>query len=166
MVIDEQLNRLGNLEELKQAYGILEQNHGLPKFVELNKLFDIEDVDVETDFLLRKIRRVITDKIVNYLRFIEVVLNPSSAPMFFFKLVKKLDNNDRDVLNRIYNDLGKFEIEVLGLDLDYNEKKEVEFINNCFKIFDKEIKLSFIDVINKLNNGEGKKKEDYNSYCG
>ena len=45
-----------SLEKLKEEYGKLQKKFNLPHFQELNELFDIEDIDTETDFLLRRIR--------------------------------------------------------------------------------------------------------------
>jgi len=155
-----------NLEELKQEYETFRQKHELPDFTELNKHFDIEEIDTETEFLLRKIRRNILEKIAGYLRFVEIILNPSNAPMFFFKLIKKLDSDDRTTLTKIYENLSSFEIKAINLDLDYNEQKEAEFIKNIqnnFKTFKKEL----LEVIKKLDNGEGVKTKNNNgSYFG
>lgn len=155
-----------NLDELKEEYKKFRSKYQLPEFRELNKFFDIEDIDVETDFLLRKIRRVIADRIGGYLRFIETILNPCNAPMFFFKLLKKLDNTDKDALTRVYETMGNFEIQLVSLDLDYNEGKEVEFIKAIYKEFNENSRLKLLNVVNKLSNGESKKRESSGSYFG
>jgi len=156
-----------NLECLKKEYELFKKKYNLPEFYELNKFFDIEEVDVETDFLLRRIRRVITERISSYSRFADFVLNPSNAPMFFFKVLKKLEDKDREILGGVYETLGKIEIDMLGLDLDYFEKKEADFINKVFKLFNEEIRIKFLEVIVKMANGKNsKKKENSGSYFG
>jgi len=155
-----------NIEELRKEYGKFREKYGLPEFSELNKVFDIEDVDTDTEFLLRKIRRVLSDRITNYLRFSEVILNPTNAPMFFFKLIKKLDDSDKAILGELYETLGNLEIEIIDLDLDYSEEKEAEFIKKIFRIFNEHIKLDLLKVIRKMSNGEDKKKEDSRGYFG
>jgi len=156
-----------NLDKLKQEYEELKLKYSLPEFYELNKLFDIEETDVDTDFLLRKIRRTISERITAYSRFVDLILNPSNAPMFFFKLIKKIDSKDKEVLNEIYNILGNLEIKILTLDLDYSEEKEVDFIKKTFEIFDKKVRLNFLEVIKKLENCEiDCKKENGRSYFG
>jgi len=155
------------LEILKKEYTEFKVKYNLPDFYELNKLFDIEEIDADTDFLLRKIRRVVLDKVGNYLRFIEVMLNPSNAPIFFFKLIKKLDEKDKQDLTELYEELGKIELDVVRLDLDYNESREAEFINKIFMMFNERIKQKLLVLIHKMGNGEDKKKEDVgSSYCG
>ncbi len=155
-----------NLEELKQEYETFRQKYELPDFTELNKHFDIEEIDIETEFLLRKIRRNISEKIAGYLRFIEIILNPSNAPMFFFKLIKKLDSDDKTNLTKIYENLSSFEIKAISLDLNYDEQKEAEFIKNIQNNF-KTFKNELLEVIKKLDNGEGVKiKNNNESYFG
>lgn len=156
-----------NLEKLKKEYEILKNKYNLPEFPELNELFDIEEVEGETDYLLRKIRRAISEKSSGYLRFAETILNPSNAPMFFFKLVKKLDSEDKEFLTKVYDILGNFEIEIISLELDYSEEKEAQFIKKVFNIFHKEIKDNLLKIVKKLEeNGDNKKSESNGSYFG
>lgn len=156
-----------NLDELKKGYEKLSKEYNLPNFNKLNELFEVEDVNIETDFLLRKIRRFITEKAAGYLRFIDIILNPSSTPIFFFKKIKRLDSNDKEKLSNIYEILGDIETESILLDLHYSEEKEVEFINKIFRIFDEDIKNDLMEVIKKLMNvSEKESKNDKISYFG
>ena len=154
------------IQELKKNYNQLKIKHSLPEFTELNKLFDIEDTEIETEFLLKKVRRTISEKIASYLRFIDIILNPSNAPIFFFKLVKRLDSKDMQTLKNIYEKLGKFEIQTICLDIDYSEKNDAEFIKDIFNTFNKEIKKDFIVIIEKLNTEEENSKKINGSYFG
>lgn len=142
-----------SLEELKEEYHKLSLKCPLPDFNELNKQFDVEDVQTDTDFLLRRIRKVILEKITNYSRFIELILNPSTAPMFFFKLVRKLEPSDREKLSKIYEILGNLEMQAVHLDLDCSEDKEAKFIQESFEVFNKRIKSDLLSIIEKLMNG-------------
>ncbi len=156
-----------NIEELKKEYERFKDKYALPEFSELNKAFDIEEIDPESEFLLRKIRRYISEKIGGYMRFIEILLNPSNAPIFFFKLIKKLDNSDKEALTKMYEELGNIELETISLDLEYNEKKEALFIKKLHDIFNQEIKKDLLKILKKLENGEDSKKKDNNgSYFG
>jgi hypothetical protein len=155
------------LDSLKGAYEILKNKYNLPGFYDLNKLFDIEDIDTDTDFMLRRIRRIIAERITGYSRFVDIILNPSNAPVFFFKLLKKLDNKDKEVLSVMYEILGNLEIEILSLDLDYSEEKEAAFIRKVYEVFEKEVRLNFLTVVKKLGNGDDILKKDNNrSYFG
>lgn len=155
------------LNELKDKYEVFRKKYSLPSFYELNKVFDIEELDSESDFLLRKIRRFVSEKLAGYMRFVEILLNPSNSPIYFFKLIKKLDENDRESLNKMYDGLGKIEVETISLDLNYNEEKEAEFIKRLYKMYNEEIKEKLLEIISKLGNGENEKKKDINgSYFG
>lgn len=156
-----------DLQKLKSEYKKFKDKYNLPEFSQLNELFDIEEIDTESDFLLRKVRRTIADRVSGYLRFIEVILNPSNAPMFFFKLVKKLDSKDKEVLTGIYESLSGYEVEMIALDLDYSEKNEAMFIKKSYESFNKEIRTNLLSVIKKLgNHDDNSKKENNGSYFG
>ncbi len=156
-----------SLEKLKKEYEILKLKYNLPEFSGLNKMFDIEEIESETDYLLRKIRRAMSEKSSGYLRFAETILNPSNAPMFFFKLVKKLDSEDKEFLTKVYDILGNIEIEIISLELDYNEEREAQFIKKTFNIFNKEIKDRLLEIVKKLEeNGDSKRSESNGSYFG
>jgi len=156
-----------SIEDLKKQYEELRKKYDLPEFSKLNELFDIEEVDIETEFLLRKIRRTISEKISGYMRFVEILLNPSNAPIYFFKLIKKLDNSDRENITSIYEKLGEFEIQMVSLDLEYSEENEAEFIDKIYKTFNDQIKNDFLVIMEKLKNGEENNSKKINgSYFG
>ncbi|MEK6830468.1 MAG: hypothetical protein AABX77_00375 [Nanoarchaeota archaeon] len=155
-----------SIEELKEKYEKFKTKYNLPEFTELNKLFDVEEISPETEFLLKKIRRITTERITEYLRFIDIILNPSNAPIFFFRLVKKLNINDRNSLMGIYEKLEKFELQAIALDIEYSEKKEAETIKEIFKVFDNSVKKDFLATIEKLNGEEENSKKINGSYFG
>ena len=155
-----------NLEDLKEEYDLFRKKYNLPEFTKLNESFDIDELaEYESEFLLRKIRKIISERIAGYMRFFEIILNPSNAPIFFFRIIKKLDNGDRENLNKIYERFGDLEIELIKLDLDYNEKKEAEFIKNIFKIFS-DIKPDILEIIDKMLSNGSKEEKDKGSYFG
>jgi len=154
-----------SLDKLKQEYDKSKENYSLPEFSEMNKVFDIEEVCIETDFLLRKIRRVVSEKISGLLRFIEIILNPSNAPIFIFKLIKKMNEEDKKQLREIYEILGNLELGVVKLDLDYNEIKEVEFIKKAYVLLDKGVNYKLLKIIDKMSNSSEEKREK-GSYFG
>lgn len=160
-------DKFATLEEIRKAYKPLMNKYNLPEFSDLNKLFDIEDIDSETEFFLRRIRKLISERIVNYMRFIEVILNPNLTPLFFFKLIKKLDETDKESLAKIYEQMGKIEIEILSLDLDYSEEKEASFIKEIYLSFKEDINKEIERIIIRLKESEiNNKKTTNGSYFG
>jgi len=123
-----------HLSELKKEYEKYRKKYNLPSFSDLNQEFEIEKLqEKETEFLLREIRRAISDKIAAFLRFFELFLNPQAAPVFILAVIKTLNNKDKIIIEKIYHDLVNFELTSITLDIDYNEKKEAEFIKQIFK---------------------------------
>ncbi len=121
------------LDSLKKEYKKLADKYKLPSFQQLNEEFGIERIaEQETETMLREIRKVVMDKVLAYLRFIEMIINPSQAPMFFFALLKGLDAADKKVLDELYSKLGKIEIEVIEIDNNYSEAGEAEFVKYVY----------------------------------
>ena len=150
---------VGRLENLKKEYSKLAAKYKLPEYRLLNEEFDIEKAqELETDTLLREIRKVIMDKVIAYLRFVELLLNPSNAPMFFFAILKGVDSADKKVLEETYSNLGKLEIQVIGVDNDYSERNEAEFIKHIFCEW-KGIKDNMRQVSKALQKGWDRKSE-------
>lgn len=161
------MTKESSLDELKRDYSLLQKKYKLPKFQELNEEFDIEKVaEHETDFLVREIRKAIMDKIIAYLRFTEMLLNPSNAPMFFFALVKGLTSHDKRILERLYEKLGSFEIDVIELDCRYSEKDEAEFIRKIAKEW-KQVAEDMLKLAETLRrNWNQKSQKGERGYCG
>src|SRR3989338_7156200 len=84
------------LEKLKREYERLEKKHKLPSFRELNEDFHIEKIaESETDILIREVRKFVGDRLANYMRFVENLLNPVNAPMFIFSFIKLMEPEDK-----------------------------------------------------------------------
>ncbi len=157
-----------NLGDIRKEYIKFKEKYNLPEFTKLNEYFDIEELgECETEFLLRKIRKIISEKTAGYLRFFETLLNPNNTPIFIFKLIKKINEEDKRQLSEIYETLGRFELETVELDLDYNESKEAEFIKKACDIMNKELSRKLLDIIEKMNdNNKSGEEKDKVSYFG
>ncbi len=149
-----------NLNKLKEVYKIFLNKYNLPSFEKLNEDFQIEKVsEYETDFIVREIREIITNKFINYLRFIESILNPSNGPMFMFAVIKSLGNKEKEKLTEMYKEIAKIEIDLIELDLEYSEKKEAEAVKKYFELWQR-IKKDFSDIINVIKNNLDTKEEN------
>lgn len=148
-----------SLEELKKKYEKIRQKHNLPSFNDMNQDFDIEKLqEKDTETLTREIRRAMAEKNVAYLKFVEMFMNPSTAPMFFLALVKSLDSKERKLLEELYMELGKFEIKSISLDNKYDEKKDADFIKQFYKNW-QEIKEKFARILKDIEESWDKKIE-------
>ena len=155
------------LEELKKDYIKLQKKYNLPEFEKLNQNFYIEKIaEIETDYLIREIRKFMGEKFSGYLRFIEAVLNPANAPMFIFSIVKSIDVNEKEKLSKVYKKLVKIEVRLIEIELEFSEEKEAKFVKESYEIW-QDIKkdiLSFIKNVKK--NWKNKIKVNDKGYFG
>jgi hypothetical protein len=156
-----------DLEKLKQDYKALQKKYNLPDFDKLNLEFSVEKVaDIETDFLIREIARSMSEKFSNYLRFVEMILNPVNSPAFIFSIIKTIGEDEKRKISEIYKELTRIELNLIELDIDFSEKKEAEFINNSYKTW-LNLKKEFMEVIGKIKSNSNNKFEKNNSgYLG
>lgn len=155
------------LDELKGEYKVLKEKYDLPRFEDLNREFAVEKIaEVETETLTREIRRFVADKIYNYLRFCETLMNPSNAPMFVFSIVKSMSQEDKKKISDAYAKLSEINFGLIKLDLDFNEKDDAEFIRKTYDSW-KAIRNDLIEIIKKAKNVDDKKEDkNTNGYFG
>jgi len=122
-----------NLEKLKKAFGPLKKKYSLPEFKYLNENFEVELVSEDTDTLLKRIRKQIMEKVFWNLRTLETFLNPQSAPIFIFNIIKTLTTKDKEMIGDLYKKLAEYEVEAFRLEAIYNEKAEADFIKSVGK---------------------------------
>jgi len=156
-----------NLDEVKKKYKELAKKYNLPAFEELNRDFYIEKIaEAETDFMTREIRRLISDKIYNYLRFIETLINPANAPMFIFSAIKLLTPDDKKTLGDIYKKLSQIDLELIRLDISSSEEEDIKFILETFASWNK-IKKDLAEIVKKINvTPEDKEEKNSSGYLG
>lgn len=155
------------LEILKKNYKKLQEKYDLPGFDELNKDFQIEKAaEIETDYLLREVKRFITDKFSDYLKFIEGILHPVSVPIFVFSLIKTLGIEEKRKLEEIYKELAKKGVEIIELDITFSEEKEARFIKDSYKLWN-DIKKDILHIIDKIkSNWDNKFEVNNKGYLG
>jgi hypothetical protein len=138
------------LKEFKSKYGKLEKKYKLPTFMELNENFEIEKIERESDILLRAVRKVLMEKIMNSLGFIEMLLNPMSAPRMYLPYVKTMSIADKEKIDRTYGALADLVVLSLKQELDYDEKGEAELILSIYGVW-KKIKPDFGEVMDGIS---------------
>jgi len=145
-------NEDDDLVKMKELYERLKSRYsGLPSFDKLNEEFDIGKVDFNEVTLARDVRKAMINKFFAILNFVEMLLNPSNGTMFQMFLVKGINSVEKDILNKLFEELGIIEIESFYLDINYNEDKEVEFIVKNFQEWP-EMKKELNKVIESLRN--------------
>jgi len=151
------------------AYSELEKKYGLPEFLpEFQKMaedFDIEKTpEKEPLFLIREIRRAISEKLSAYMHLFETLINPSATPMFIFSILRGIKEEDKELIKKIYKRFTKLQIKVLKLDTIYSEKDEVEFIKTTFNEW-QDLKKTIYNLIEKFDEnvekGDSSEKRGY-----
>lgn len=128
--------------ELKEVYAEIMKKHDLPDYDKLVEDFDIDRCDSEDEYLIRSIRRVIGEKVNAYLHFFEVLVNPSSPPVYIYSFLKNLKAKHKQTIKDIYAVLSRNQVKLMKLDTVYDEKEEAEFVSKFFKdwqVFKKDI---------------------------
>jgi len=149
------------LKDLKSQYAKLVDKYGLPGFKELNEAFEIDRIDRDTDCILREVRKAIMDKIVGYIRFMEMMINPSQAPPMFLLFLKNVDDKEKKIIEMVYKNFVELELHSLKLEVDYSEEEEAKTIKRILKVWN-ETKLDLrgtIEIMEKNWNSSSTKKE-------
>jgi hypothetical protein len=125
----EDTEEIKQIKQIKQEYEQLKQKYNLPEFSQLAEDFDIEKtLDKQTSFLLREIRRMVSEKLSAYIHLLETFLNPATPPMFIFTILKNSNEQEKEIMKEIYKKLAKLQLKAVKLDTIYNEKNEADFI--------------------------------------
>ena len=148
------------LKDLKSAYLVYEKKYKLPSFKKVNGYFEIDKIDKEGDAFLRIVRKVGMEKIVNSLSFLDMLINPVNAPPIYHSYIKGMSVDDRKTIDEIYKVLGTLSIESIGMELDYNEKEEAEFIIKLTKSWE-DLKSKFKIIMDNMKkpNSLGERRE-------
>ena len=149
----------GNLKKLKEEYEKLRKKHNLPDFKFMNENFAIEDIDVfETELFVRLLRKRVAEKIFFISRSLEMLTTLQSAPLFAIGIVKSFSEKEKDAIKSLYKRMAKYEIESFGLDIQYDEDKEIEFVKSACGDW-KEISEAMTKIYHLMKAGYNKEAE-------
>jgi hypothetical protein len=151
------------IKELKENYEKLAKKYSLPDFDDLNNNFEIGKINRDNGVLLRTIRKIIMEKVVSSLGFVEMLLNPVNAPRMYQPFIRTMDIEDKKGIDKIYLSLSDLSMGSLECEIDYNEKSEAELIKKIFAAWN-EIKPEFRNIfakIRKPNSVSAKKDKSY-----
>jgi len=122
--------------------------HKLPKFHELDNEFEISLIK-DKEFLLRSIRRKMSEKLIFFCRIIESLLYPTANHIINMNEVKEFSEDEKKNMEKIYKKLMVFERDSLNIDVEPDEKKDVEFINDLFKEWPN-LKIDILKITKKM----------------
>lgn len=151
------------LKELKKKYADLSKKYDLPDFDKLNLDFEIDKLDRDSDMLLRVVRKMMMEKLVNSVNFLEMLLNPGNSPRMYLPYIKSMSVVDLNLIDDLYTKLSKLTLSSLELEIESSEVKEAELIKKSFDEWNF-LKTDFkklIGSIRKPRTVVGKKERSY-----
>ncbi|MFA5060834.1 MAG: hypothetical protein WC494_00775 [Candidatus Pacearchaeota archaeon] len=151
--------------DLKEEYEKTRKKYNLPAYEDLASNFDIEKIgEKESSYVLRDIRRIIVEKISAYMHFFEGLINPSSSSLFVLSMIKKVNKEIQEKVNKDYKVFSKFQIKSMKLDTIYDESSEADFIKEFYDKW-QEMKKGIYELIENLgediDNGKEERKGGY-----
>ncbi|MBM3230457.1 hypothetical protein FJZ22_02260 [Candidatus Pacearchaeota archaeon] len=152
------------LPQITKEYPALQVTYGLPALSDLNRDFELDKIDVETEFLARTIRKCMMDKIVNCLNFFDMLLNPQQAPRIYLSFLQTITLSDKQLLEQLYSAFGTLSIECLALELEYTEEKEAEMITRIARVWTEQ-STAFSTLVQRIRNPVPFQKKE-KSYFG
>ncbi len=152
--------------ELKKIYGDFEKKYNLPSFDEMNSIFEIGKIDVNSGNLLRDIRKFAIEKIAHYVRLIEIMLNPSQASPMFLMLLKEITSKDKKIIEEVFSVFIELEISSYYLDITSSETKEVDILKKVYSVWSAqksnlEYMIGILEKNSKTNTKPNGKSRDY-----
>jgi len=150
---------------IEKEYNRLARKHKLPDFNELNDQFELSGMqNINEEFLIRYVRRRMNEKVVFFTKILEVILHPNSNSLIYMHENKFFDEQDKEKCNEILRDLMKIDRESLRLDVEVNEKGDVDYIKEVNLMFPK-IRDEVLKITKKMKEAWAKKEdfsqEDY-----
>ncbi len=151
------------LKDFKNLYSELGKKYDLPSFKELNENFEIEKIERHSETLLRAIRKVMMEKILSSLGFVEMLLNPMNAPRMYLSYIRSIGQEDRECIDKIYSSFSEVSVLALDAEIDYSEKTEAELIKKILVTW-KKAQPEFRKILTKMkipSNSKAKKERSY-----
>lgn len=135
------------MSDVKEKYADLAKNHKVPSFEELNKEFEIEDVD--DDFMLKNILRKIAEKLESYINLLGEILQPDANSISSMHEAQFFSDDERRQSFEIYRKLMKAYRSIIESLLKNEEAEQAELLNVLLKSW-KESKTMLIPLIAKM----------------
>jgi len=133
---------------IESEYNALGKKYNLPKFSDLDKEFEISDID-KTNFLLRHVLRGIAEKLDFYANLISELLQPDTASLSSMHEIRFLTEDEKSDMYGLFKRIMKINRNVLELILEQDEKKQASSLNNFYSEW-MEIKKELLAHISKM----------------
>ena len=145
--------------KVKEEYEKVREKYKFPSYKEIDEEFEISSIDIEkVNSLPRAILRVVCNKMVMFLNYIEPVVNPNPQNLHAFVEVNNTSNDDKKEIFGFYKDLSYKYHKACGIELTEKENEIVKEIGNVWKDW-KDLKANFRKINKIINNAWLKEKE-------
>jgi hypothetical protein len=161
------MEKENKLEKLKKDYELVRIKYKLLDFKYLNENFEIEIIAGEdTELLLKKIRKNVREKVHGVMAVLETFLNPTSAPMFVFNVIKGFNAEEKEIIEKLYKKFAELEIEAFNLEVKYDEKAEADYVKKVCEIW-KNSEIDLEKIYNSMKTSYASEAKKTNkSYFG
>jgi len=118
--------------EIEKEYNKLASRYKLPKFGELDKEFEISDLE-NTSFVLRNILRKAAEKIEFHTNLINEVLQPDTASLSGMHETRFFMDSEKSDMYSLYKRMMRNHRAIIETMLKNDEKEEAELLNNFYR---------------------------------
>ena len=131
---------------VKEDYTELSKKHKLPSFAEMEREFEISTLD-EEGFLLREVRRKITEKVELYFKFLEEILQPEITIANMHES-REFNEEEREKIFKLFSKLMFLYRLSMETSVNEDDQKSADYINTVFTDWDN-IKDQFSKIVAK-----------------
>ncbi|MEM4267857.1 MAG: hypothetical protein QXK37_03405 [Candidatus Woesearchaeota archaeon] len=133
--------------EPEKSYKSLQKKFALPDWNELDKIFEVSMIEKDR-FILREIRRKITEKLEHYIKILDGVMNPDTSVSCLHECRFFTDTEKKAIFD-LYSELMTYvrNSDICGLVSD--EKMDAEFISSVTSQWPK-IQSRLYKILEKL----------------
>lgn len=147
---------------IKEEYERFVKKYNLPSYEKLDNEFELLYFTniIEISHLLRFVRRRINDRIAAFTALLHGFLQPNPGSLINLEEANFLNEDEKKKVLVLIKELMDLERKNSLLDINFDEKKDAEFIKEAVnKWF--ELKKEIFKILNKVKNGwEAKVKEE------
>jgi len=147
-------------KDIKKDYEVLKAKYSLPDFESINNEFEISSIE-NKDFLLKEIRRKMTERLEFYIKMLESILQPDTASLSSMHECKFVEDREKEGIYNTYKKLMIIDRNSIIASFG-DEKENAGFIKKTFEEWTK-LKNDIKPIIEKIKSAWEKEtdiKED------
>ncbi len=122
------------MANLKEKYALLKKKYSLPDYGALNQEFMVEDISIDTELVLQKIRHTMTDKVEFFAKMLENRLQPEGSLGDLYE-AHNVDDDEKNDAYAIFKKLMYVIRYSSFVALSNNDEDNAKFIKDAFEIW-------------------------------